>query len=398
MYVVPAITSVILPRIGCRLEMPPGFENLTWYGRGPWESYADRKEAAFAGIYNATVTDQWERYVLPQETGNKEEVRWMSLTDDSGVGLLFVAPDQMAASATHYRPEELYVNWNDRKKHSFEVPFCAPAIINLDARMRALGNASCGPDVLDQYELRAGETLFNFAIVPLKEAMRKEKLAGKARFTSPVTSPPAILRDEEGMVSLRSMTEGAQMYYRINGGKYLAYKAPFSQVKAATVEAYSEKDGRYRSPVTSKTLDVWIDKSKWKAVSCSSHASGDPASNVIDGDLNTIWHSFYGENEPRHPHEIVIDMGKAHTLSAFLYTGRQDLDHGRIRDYTLYLSKDGKTWNEAAKGRFHNIADRQVVPLKDQPVARYFKLVAHSAANRRHAWASAAELSVHIVK
>ena len=80
----PAIKNVILPKIGYVLEMPEGFENFTWFGRGPWDSYADRKEACFEGVYNSTVAEQWTGYVLPQEMGNKEEVRWMGITDTAG--------------------------------------------------------------------------------------------------------------------------------------------------------------------------------------------------------------------------------------------------------------------------------------------------------------------------
>src|SRR5690606_33997091 len=61
----PKTKMSILPRIGYRLEMPENFENLTWFGRGPLESYSDRKEASLEGVYKSSVTDQWERYVLP---------------------------------------------------------------------------------------------------------------------------------------------------------------------------------------------------------------------------------------------------------------------------------------------------------------------------------------------
>lgn len=97
----PAIKNVILPKIGYVLEMPEGFENFTWFGRGPWDSYADRKEACFEGVYNSTVAEQWTGYVLPQEMGNKEEVRWMGITDTAGTGALFIAPEKMSVSVAH---------------------------------------------------------------------------------------------------------------------------------------------------------------------------------------------------------------------------------------------------------------------------------------------------------
>ena len=103
-FIKPASTGAIIPKMGFRLEMPAAMENLTWFGRGPWDNYRDRKEASLPAIYQSTVTDQREDYILPQEHGTKQEVRWMSLSNSEGNGLLFVAPDQMAASAVHFRP------------------------------------------------------------------------------------------------------------------------------------------------------------------------------------------------------------------------------------------------------------------------------------------------------
>jgi beta-galactosidase len=176
---------VILPRIGFRLEMPAEFENLNWFGRGPWESYTDRKEAAFVGLYTSTVSEQWESYVLPQETSNKEDVRWMALSNDAGEGLLFVAADKMSASATHFRPEDLYNNRSARAKHTYQAAFCENTIVNLDARMRGLGNASCGPDVLEQYELKAETTPFSVMIIPFTNIQNNNQLAEKSRISIP---------------------------------------------------------------------------------------------------------------------------------------------------------------------------------------------------------------------
>lgn len=182
----PQHKNVILPRLGFRLEMPSEFEQLSWFGRGPWESYPDRKEAAFVGLYNSSVSKQWESYVLPQETSNKEEVRWMALKNTEGTGLLYVAADKMSASATHFRPEDLYVNRNSRAKHPYQATFCDNTVVSLDAMMRGLGNATCGPDVLEQYELKAGTTPFSFMIIPFADITGNDQLAEKSRVTMPV--------------------------------------------------------------------------------------------------------------------------------------------------------------------------------------------------------------------
>jgi beta-galactosidase len=93
--------------VGVRLVLPPGFEQVTWYGRGPFESYWDRKTGADVGVYTSTVDDMFFPYVRPQETGNRTDVRWMALTNDEGVGLLVAGMPLVEASALHHTPEDL---------------------------------------------------------------------------------------------------------------------------------------------------------------------------------------------------------------------------------------------------------------------------------------------------
>ncbi|HNY15451.1 MAG TPA: glycoside hydrolase family 2 TIM barrel-domain containing protein, partial [Bacteroidales bacterium] len=76
-----------VPRIGMQMQMPPEYGNIKWYGRGPQESYADRKSSAFVGLYESTVPDQYFPYVRPQENGYRSDVRWLIITDREGGGL-----------------------------------------------------------------------------------------------------------------------------------------------------------------------------------------------------------------------------------------------------------------------------------------------------------------------
>jgi beta-galactosidase len=68
-----------LPRLGVRLVLAPGFENLTWFGRGPFENYSDRKRAAMVDRFSGTVTGQYVPYVLPQVRGSHTDTRWLTL-------------------------------------------------------------------------------------------------------------------------------------------------------------------------------------------------------------------------------------------------------------------------------------------------------------------------------
>lgn len=390
----PAMEKSILPRIGYRLEMPGSFEQLTWFGRGPWESYSDRKEASFAGVYNSSVTDQWERYVLPQETGNKEDVRWMSLTDADGRGLLFVAPQQMSASATHYRPEDIYQQRNNRTLHPYEVPFAENTIVNLDAVMRGLGNASCGPDVMEQYEVRAESTPFQFMLLPLTAAMENEQLSVKARVESPVSQPVAINRDRAGVITLTAATPGGSIYYSLNNSPFTLYTTPFALPEGGHLRAYSRSEGMFDSMITSVDIDLLVDKTKWEVIHYSSQAEGDEAYKAIDGDETSKWHTPFNDPEPKHPHTIVVDMNDTYQVEEFIYIPRSDGENGNIRDYDLYFSNDPDVWgNPAVSGRFGRGASAKRIQIEQRPQARYFKLVARSEVNGR-AWTSVAELDI----
>lgn len=181
----PAKEGDVVGRIGFRLEMPSGMENLSWYGRGPWESYRDRKEAAFEGIYTSTVTDQEAPYMKPQECGNKEDTRWMAIYADNGAGAMFIAPKRMSASAHHWRAEENWANPRNRTGHQYQLVTTPSTVVSLDAEMRALGNNSCGPDVLEKYELRLKKTIFDFIIRPLNTRMDAQELNELARYHNP---------------------------------------------------------------------------------------------------------------------------------------------------------------------------------------------------------------------
>ena len=166
-----------LPRLGYRATLPGNLEHMRWMGRGPHDSYRDRMESAFVGLWESTVTEQWTRHILPQETGNKEDVEWLALTDGNGCGVLFVAPNKMAASAAHWDDRKLYTDRDHRLKHPSEVQMENVTYVNLDAYNRALGNNSCGRDVIEKYQIRADKTHFALIVKPIAAPVGNEQLA-----------------------------------------------------------------------------------------------------------------------------------------------------------------------------------------------------------------------------
>ncbi|MBR5656090.1 MAG: discoidin domain-containing protein [Prevotella sp.] len=390
--ITPASTGAIIPKMGFRLEMPAVMEQLSWFGRGPWDSYRDRKEACLPAIYKSTVTDQREDYILPQEHGTKQEVRWMSLTNEEGHGLLFVAPDQMAASAVHFRPEDNYTDRNNRSKHTYQFKTCTTTVVSLDAATRGLGNASCGPEVLEKYELHAANTTFRFFIIPLTSDI---KAAKTARVEMPVCQPVSCERLSSGRIKMTTPTKNATIYYSIDGGEYQKYTTTISHNEACTISVYSTSEGLLPSPVMTYNFDMFINKSIWKLVSADSQHDGNEARLAFDGNNNTFWHTEWVGTEPRCPHTLIVDMTKIYNVTAFTYLSRQDGNqNGMVKAYEVYLSLDGKTWGSAVvSGEFKNTTSLQVATLKTPTVGRYLKFVAKSEINN-NAWTSAAEIGI----
>jgi beta-galactosidase len=161
-----------LPRIGVTMTLPKGMEQLQWFGQGPHESYCDRKAGNRVGLYSSTVTDQYAPYILPQEHGNKTDVRWLSLADKKGSGLLFIAEDLMECSASHFTANDLF-----KAFHTNELEPRKEVIVNLDYRQRGLGGSSCGPDTLPEYRIEPGIYQFNYLMRPFNSKSEPAELA-----------------------------------------------------------------------------------------------------------------------------------------------------------------------------------------------------------------------------
>ena len=391
-FISPLNTGAIIPKIGFRLEMPAEMEQLSWFGRGPWDSYRDRKEACFPAIYKSTVTNQYEEYILPQEHGTKQEVRWISLSNNDGNGLLFVAPDQMAASAVHFRPEDNYTDRNNRSRHPYQFKSCDNTIVSLDAATRGLGNASCGPDVLEKYELKAANTNFRFFIMPLTQEMDAAQMA---RVDMPVCQPVNCKRNTNGRISMTTPTPNATIYYSIDEGEWKKYSSAITFNNACNIKTYCTAEGLLESPMMSYDLELFINKSAWRLVSVDSQHSGNEATKAFDNNPSTFWHTSWGSNEPQCPHTIIINMNKIYEVTAFTYTARNDgNENGMVKAYEVYLSLDGKEWGKpVAKGEFKKTSAMQIAKLATPTAGRYIKFVAKSEVNN-NAWTSASEIGI----
>ena len=152
-----------LPRVGSVLTLAPGLERLEWFGRGPVETYPDRKLGAPAQRWTSSVTDEYVPYVYPQEHGGHEDVRWVRFVDeggDTGVELRFAEP--LHVSASHFTASDLAA-----ATHDVELVPRPETTVHVDAAHRGLGTASCGPDTLPQYLVGPGTYRWRWSITPI---------------------------------------------------------------------------------------------------------------------------------------------------------------------------------------------------------------------------------------
>ena len=151
-----------LPRFGMQMTMPEEFQRFEWYGRGPHETYQDRKSGARIGRYGGTVDEQFVEYSRPQENGNKTDVRWVLLSNDDRVGLLAVGHPLLEVSAWNYRLEDL-----EGVRHSYMMKRRPFVTVNLDLKQMGVGgDNSWGSRPHAKYLLPPQEYEYSFTLVP----------------------------------------------------------------------------------------------------------------------------------------------------------------------------------------------------------------------------------------
>ena len=168
-----------IPRFGMQLSLPTGFSRVEWFGRGPHESYADRKTSAAVGRYSDDVANMFHRYSRPQETGNLTDVRWMRLGDDEGYGwrvsgqellsistwpfemrdLAFVASESGSGSASGLVPLT--------SRHGAELEVTGVVTWNIDAaQMGVGGDTSWGRPVHEPYTISPVPRVYKYKLEP----------------------------------------------------------------------------------------------------------------------------------------------------------------------------------------------------------------------------------------
>ena len=175
-----------IPRIGMRIQLPKKYNNLSYFGRGPWENYQDRKASAFIDLYTSKVADQYVPYIRPQENGYKTDTRWMALSDESKSGLLFVSESTkgFGFSALHMVNEDFdTTNGTDYKasnktKHTIDIKDKNLVQLNIDLGQRGVGgDDSWSAMPQEQYLYKGSEKhSYSFYMIPFENGTPRQHL------------------------------------------------------------------------------------------------------------------------------------------------------------------------------------------------------------------------------
>jgi beta-galactosidase len=190
-------TTVELPRVGMNLLLPPDFDRMTWFGRGPFENYWDRKTAALVGRYSAPVDSLYVPYVRPQENGNRTDVRWVALTS-ADVGLLAVGDSVMEVEAHHNLPEDFetpgagFVGRDETiNRHVSDIRPRSLTWLALDLHQMGVGgDDSWGARTHPEYRLTAPRYRYVFRLRPFDPRAEDPDILARQRFGAGVAPTP----------------------------------------------------------------------------------------------------------------------------------------------------------------------------------------------------------------
>jgi beta-galactosidase len=161
----------MLMRMGNDLQLNKDYDQIEWYGRGPWENYWDRKSASLIARYSQQLKEQYFPYARPQESGNKTDVRWLTMSDKKGAGLKIVFADSLLNfSALPYSLDDLDPEVDKKQYHSGELTETENIFMHIDLMQTGVqGIDSWGAQPLKKYRVPFSNHQYSYWILPIRK-------------------------------------------------------------------------------------------------------------------------------------------------------------------------------------------------------------------------------------
>jgi beta-galactosidase len=149
----------MLQKIGLQFQLPKAFSHVMWYGRGPFENYPDRKTGAKVGLYYSNADEMYEPYIIPQEYGNRSDVRWLKVQNSEGNGLEIKGNDLLNFSLHKYSTDNL-----ERAMYTYQLKEAPHTILNVDYEVSGVGGTAIRQ--LQKYRVMPGVRNYRLTIKP----------------------------------------------------------------------------------------------------------------------------------------------------------------------------------------------------------------------------------------
>lgn len=173
-----------LPKLGFEAACSGEVKQVSWFGCGPHESYPDRKASADVSVYQMNPDEEILYYIMPQETGNHEEIRWVCAAVPDKEGVLISSNQLFCFTASHYQASEL-----QKKQHREDLIPQKQIFLSIDYKQHGLGNASCGNETMHKYKLLPETVMFPIFIRPVKPG---DEFTGYVRKQAEGTMPEEV--------------------------------------------------------------------------------------------------------------------------------------------------------------------------------------------------------------
>ena len=157
-----------LPRFGLRLFLPRGFDELSYFGYGPYESYIDKRRASHRSLFKSNVADQHEDYIKPQENGSHYGCDYIIISKQEAT-FKVASSEQFCFNVSPFTQEELA-----ETPHNFELEPCGDTVLCLDYKQSGIGSNSCGPQLLESYQFNEAEFAFELSLMPEVSTLKVE--------------------------------------------------------------------------------------------------------------------------------------------------------------------------------------------------------------------------------
>ncbi|HVO75982.1 MAG TPA: glycoside hydrolase family 2 TIM barrel-domain containing protein [Ignavibacteriaceae bacterium] len=372
-----------IPEVGMICMAPEGFNNVTWYGRGPFENYWDRKTGANVGVYKTVVDSMFVSYIRPQETGNRTDVRWLTLTNSSGNGLMVVAIPEMEANILQYTPWEL-----EAKTHPYQLTKNSSTVLRLNYHQMGLGgDDSWGARPHPEFTLYSDKVYsYSFRLMPIavsQDPMELKNIKFPERLLIAVPDLTGILKSSaDSIVSNSGLIIGnvsSVLSTTVQAGHIISQMPPAgSKVPSGTAI----------NLVVSSGMVVNIAKNKSASTDSEESSKGNTADKGNDGINSTRWCANNGNNN----HWWKVDLGALYDIVGTEVMWEFD---GQRYGYIISISSDNLSWKTVVNKSNNSNFNQVQQDLFTEGSVRYVRITITQLSSGN--WASFWEFRVFVL-